>query len=96
MWDAIERIGSMVGNIALWGDKYVEEEVIITSANTDMTKHLFKDPNFVAKFKVTKEETLMKRLKMDTTDNSSEFNFDQVIKPVAKRATKPRTSTKKD
>ncbi len=93
MWDAIERIGNMIGNLATWGDKFVEEEVIITSANTDMTKHLFKDPEFVAEFKTTKKETLMKRLKMNTKDNNSDFNFDAVVPAVVAKATKPKSRT---
>ena len=92
MWDALERIGNMIGNLATWGDKFVEEEVIITSANTDMTKHLFKDPVFVAKFKTTKEQTLIKRLKMENTNDSNNFNFDAIPAVVAK-ATKPKSRT---
>ena len=96
MWEALGRVSKMLGDLARWGSSYVEEEVTITEANTEMTKHLFKDPVFVAKFKASKEASLIVRLKMEDNSDSS-FNFDDTpAAVVTKRAPKRRPRTKKE
>ena len=94
MWDALDVLFKTISDLFIWGGSKIEEEVIITTANTEMTRHLFKDKDFVAKFKTTKEASLLKRLKMETTTESA-FSFDEVeAKTMTRKTVQPKTTTK--